>query len=125
MNLSGEAVVAAARYYRLTPARILVICDDVNLPLGRLRLRAKGSDGGHNGLWSLIHRLGSQEFPRLRIGVGAVPPEMDMADFVLGHFTAADRPVINDACSRAARAAESWVTDGIEVAMNQWNANTA
>jgi PTH1 family peptidyl-tRNA hydrolase len=122
MNLSGEAVVAAARYYKVPPARILVVCDDVNLPLGRLRIRAQGSDGGHNGLWSLIHRLGTQEFPRLRIGVGAKPEEMDMADYVLSRFTSAERTTIADAVERAMDAAESWVREGTEAAMNRWNA---
>lgn len=122
MNLSGEAVVAAARFYKLKPEHILVICDDINLPVGKIRVRAKGSDGGHNGLWSIIHRLGSDAFPRVRVGVGAPPPEMDMVGYVLGRVPSAERADIRDAVERAARAAETWVTDGIDAAMNRWNA---
>jgi len=125
MNLSGEAVAAAARFYKLTPERIFIICDDINLPLGRIRVRAQGSDGGHNGLWSIIHRLGSQDFPRLRVGVGSPPPEMDMVAYVLNRFLAAERPLIQAAVDRAADAVEAWVRDGIEAAMNRWNATPA
>lgn len=121
MNLSGDAVAAAVRFYKIPLSQILVICDDVNLPVGKIRLRAKGSDGGHNGLWHIINRLGSQDFARLRIGVGAKPPQMDLADYVLGRFLAAERPAMDEARDNAARAAETWVTDGIEAAMNRWN----
>jgi PTH1 family peptidyl-tRNA hydrolase len=123
MNLSGEAVTAAARFYKIPPQRILVICDDINLPLGRIRVRAKGSDGGHNGLWSIIHRLGSQDFPRVRVGVGAPPPEMDMVSYVLSRFLTAERNLVQDAVSRAAAAVETWVKEGTESAMNRWNAS--
>ncbi|HEY3417112.1 MAG TPA: aminoacyl-tRNA hydrolase, partial [Armatimonadota bacterium] len=80
MNLSGNAVGPAVRFYHLSLSNVLVICDDFYLPVGKLRFRPKGSDGGHNGLWSLINRLGSQEFPRLRIGVGEAAPNEDKAD---------------------------------------------
>ncbi|HEY3378853.1 MAG TPA: aminoacyl-tRNA hydrolase [Armatimonadota bacterium] len=122
MNLSGDAVVAAARFYKLPPTQILVICDDVNLPVGKLRLRANGSDGGHNGLWNITNRLGSKEFPRLRIGVGQKPPEMDLAAYVLGRFLADERPAMDAARDDAAQAVETWVREGIEAAMNRWNA---
>ena len=78
MNLSGESVISAVRFYRIAPVDILVICDDVALPVGKIRFRAKGSDGGHNGLYNIINRLGTNEFSRLRIGVGAPPPQMEM-----------------------------------------------
>ena len=125
MNLSGEVVVAAARFYKLTPRRILVICDDINLPLGRIRVRAQGSDGGHNGLWSIIHRLGSQDFPRVRVGVGAPPPGMDMVAYVLNRFLADERPLVQESIVRTAGAVETWVTEGTEAAMNRWNASPA
>lgn len=123
MNLSGDAVVAASRFYKLSPPRILVICDDVNLPLGRLRVRAKGSDGGHNGLWNIIHRLGSQDFPRLRVGVGSPPPGMDMVNYVLSRFLSGERVEMREAVERAADAVETWAREGTEAAMNRWNAS--
>jgi len=125
MNLSGDAVVAAARFYKLPPARLLVVCDDINLPVGRLRMRARGSDGGHNGLWNIIHRLGSQDFPRLRVGVGSPPPEMEMVNYVLSRFLAHERADMQDAVDRAASAVDTWVTEGTEPAMNRWNASPA
>lgn len=122
MNLSGEAVVAAARYYKIPPAQILIICDDVNLPPGKLRVRAKGSDGGHNGLWNIIHRLGAQDFPRIRVGIGESPPEMDRADYVLSRFRPDERPLMHEAITRAADAIGSWITDDLETMMNRFNA---
>ncbi|MHB9129803.1 MAG: aminoacyl-tRNA hydrolase [Armatimonadota bacterium] len=122
MNLSGEAVAAAVRFFKLAPSsQLLVICDDINLPVGKLRFRAKGGDGGHNGLWSIIHRLGNEEFPRLRIGVGAPPPYMDMADYVLARCPNNERALLNETRDQAAVATETWVTHGIEAAMNRWN----
>jgi len=122
MNLSGDAVIAAARFYKIPPAQILLICDDVNLPPGRIRLRPGGSDGGHNGLWHVINRMGTQEIPRLRIGVGEKPPQMEMVDYVLGHFLGSERATMNAARGYAAQAAETWVTEGMTAAMNRWNA---
>jgi len=122
MNLSGDAVAAAARYYKLTPQKILIICDDVYLPVGKLRLRAQGSAGGHNGITSIIQRLGSQEFARLRIGIGEAPPEWDRRDYVLSRFTTDERAIMTEARDRAIQAVESWVTLGTEAAMNKWNA---
>ena len=92
MNLSGEAVREAAAFYHIEPANVIVIYDDINLPVGRLRVRGKGSDGGHNGIKSIVSQLGSNEFPRIRVGVGERPnPEFDLADWVLSNFTAAER----------------------------------
>lgn len=122
MNLSGESVAAAARFYKLDPTKILIVCDDVYLPVGKLRLRARGSAGGHNGLTNIIQRLGSQEFARLRIGVGEAPSGWDMRDYVLSRFTAGERTIVREAADRAAQAAETWVLQGIDAAMNRWNA---
>ena len=92
MNLSGESVREAAAFYHIEPAKIIVIYDDINLPVGRLRVRGKGSDGGHNGIKSIVSQLGSNEFPRIRVGVGERPnPEYDLADWVLSNFTPTER----------------------------------
>lgn len=122
MNLSGEAIAELARYYRIEPGALLVIVDDVNLPLGRLRARARGSEGGHHGLRSIIERLGTREFARLRIGVGRGDPRRDLADHVLARFDEDERPAVAQAIERAADAAEQFVTDGIETVMNRYNA---
>jgi PTH1 family peptidyl-tRNA hydrolase len=122
MNLSGEAVGEAARFYKIPPERVLVISDDVSLPLGRLRVRASGSAGGHNGLKSIIAHLGSDAFPRVKVGVGAPPnPEWDMADWVTGTFSASERKLVNDAVDRALQAAECVVSRGVPQAQNQFN----
>jgi peptidyl-tRNA hydrolase, PTH1 family len=120
MNLSGTAVAALARYHGVAPGDVLVICDDVNLPLGRLRLRVKGSAGGHNGLKSIIGSLGTPEFPRLRIGVGA-PAGQPMVDHVLGKFNRREAEIITAALSVAADAVELILREGIEAAMNRYN----
>lgn len=119
MNLSGQAVSGLMRHYRLTPADVIILCDDVNLPLGRLRIRASGSAGGHNGLKSIIHSLGSDAFPRVRIGIGS--PRHEMIDHVLGKFHRSEREAVEDATTRAADAAETIVQSGIDTAMNQFN----
>lgn len=121
MNLSGDALSAAARFYKIPPSCILVIADDVALPLGKIRVRAKGGAGGHNGLTHIINRLGTDEFPRLRVGIGEPPPEMPMIDYVLSRFLGSEKPAIEDAVGRAASAVETWIRDGIEAAMNKWN----
>ena len=122
MNLSGEAVGAAARFYKIPSERVLVVSDEVSLPVGRLRVRPKGSAGGHNGLKSIIEALGSDAFPRIRIGVGAPPhPDYDMADWVLGAFRDADAEEMAKAASRAAQAVECYITEGPERAMNRFN----
>ena len=122
MNLSGEAVRPAADFYKLPPERILVISDDVALAAGRLRIRAKGSAGGHNGLKSIIQHLGTDQFPRVKIGVGEKPhPDYDMADWVLSRFTGEDLKTITQAVKRAADAVECFVREGPDKAMNRFN----
>jgi PTH1 family peptidyl-tRNA hydrolase len=121
MNLSGHAVGDLVRYFRIDLAGLFVLVDDANLPLARLRARARGSEGGHNGLKSIVAQLGTQEFARLRIGVGRGHPERDLADHVLSRFDADEREPIATAIARAADAAEVFVTDGIAQVMNRFN----
>ena len=122
MNLSGEAVRPAADFYKIPPERVLVVSDDTALPLGRLRIRKGGSAGGHNGLKSVIQHLGTDQFPRLRVGVGEKPhPDYDQADWVLSKFTAEDRKVMAEAVARAAEAVECILADGPDKAMNKFN----
>ena len=122
MNLSGQAVAECAKFYKLPPENVLVVCDDVSLPCGKLRFRAKGSAGGHNGLKSIISCLGSDAFPRLKIGVGSPPhPDFDMADWVLGVFRGDDAAQIAKATETAAEAIECFVRDGADRAMNRYN----
>ena len=122
MNLSGQSVAACARFYKIPPERILVMSDDVSLDPGRLRIRKNGSAGGHNGLKSIISSLGSQEFPRVKIGVGAKPhPEYDLADWVLSTFPYDQREMMAETYQRAARAAKTLILEGPDQAMNQFN----
>ena len=122
MNLSGEAVGEAARFYKIPPERVLVISDDVSLPLGKLRIRKSGSAGGHNGLKNIILHLGTEGFPRLKIGVGGKPhPDYDMADWVLSKFTGEDKKVIDAAIERAADAVECFLSEGGDKAMGKFN----
>jgi peptidyl-tRNA hydrolase, PTH1 family len=121
MNLSGEAVQRISDFYDIQPSELLVVVDDVNLPLGRLRLRAAGSAGGHNGLRSVIQHMGPA-FARLRIGVGRGDPAWDLADHVLARFEREERPAVEEAIGRAADAAELFVAEGIDPAMNRFNA---
>lgn len=122
MNLSGEAVREACMFYKLPPERVLVVSDDVSLPVGKIRLRRNGTAGGHNGLRSIIGQLHSDQFPRLKIGVGAKPhPDYDMADWVLGRFSKEDRKAIDDAIDRALDAMECLFTQGIDKAMSRYN----
>jgi len=121
MNLSGAAVAELVRYFRIAIPDVLIVADDVNLPLGKLRARARGSDGGHNGLRSIIERLGTSEFARLRIGVGRGDSRHHLADHVLARFDADEQEEVDAAIGRAADAAELFVTDGIEKVMNQFN----
>ena len=122
MNLSGEAVGEAARFYKLSPDHVLVISDDVDLPLGKLRLRTSGSAGGHNGLKSIIQHLGSDQFPRLKVGVGGKPhPDYDLADWVLGKLAGEDKKLMDETVKRAADAIECLLKDGPQKAMNQFN----
>ncbi len=112
----------SARFYKIPPERVLVISDDVDLPLGRLRLRTSGSAGGHNGLKSVIQHLGGSQFPRLKVGVGGKPhSDYDMADWVLGRLQGEDKKVMDQAVKRAADAVECFLRDGPQKAMNQFN----
>lgn len=122
MNLSGRAVRALLDFYKLPPQQLLVVCDDIHLPLGKLRLRARGSHGGHNGLRDIQQHLGTEEYPRLRIGVGE-PAAGEAVDHVLGRFRASEQPIITEAILRAAQAVECWALQGIEAAMNRFNAS--
>ncbi len=115
MNLSGEAVGEAARFYKLTPQQVLVVCDDVALPPGKLRLRSQGSAGGHNGLKSIEQHLSSQDYPRLRVGVGGKPhPDFDLADWVLARPQGEDAKAIDDAVQRAAKAIPDILKLGVQ-----------
>jgi len=122
MNLSGEAVGEAARFYKIPPEHVLVISDDVSLPLGKLRVRAGGSAGGHNGLKNIIAHLGTDQFPRVKVGVGAPPhPEYDMVDWVIGTFSAQERKAVDEAIDRALDAAECVIQRGVQEAQNRYN----
>lgn len=122
MNLSGEAVGEAARFFKIPADHVLVLSDDVSLPVGKLRIRKGGSAGGHNGLKSIIQHLGADQFPRVKIGVGEKPhPDYDMADWVLGKFTGEDLKTISQAIQRAGKAAECYIHDGPDQAMNRFN----
>jgi PTH1 family peptidyl-tRNA hydrolase len=122
MNRSGDAVAALSRYYDIAPADMLVVVDEVDLPFGRLRARARGSGGTHNGLRSLVERLGSTEFPRLRLGVGRGDARRDLADHVLSKFERDEEEALEGFIARAADAAEMFAVDGIEKVMNTYNA---
>ncbi len=122
MNLSGEAVKLAGGFYKIPPERILVISDDVSLPLGKLRIRAGGSAGGHNGLKNIIAHLGTDQFPRIRVGVGApTHPEYEMVDWVIGSFTPAEKKVAEEAVGRAVDAAACLIERGVQEAQNRYN----
>jgi PTH1 family peptidyl-tRNA hydrolase len=122
MNLSGQAVQALAGFYKIEPADIFVVTDDVALPVGRLRARRDGGAGGHNGLKSIIQSLATQAFPRMRVGVGRGDSRRDLADHVLGRFAADERDTVSAAVLRAADATEVFLSDGIERVMNAFNA---
>ena len=122
MNLSGDAAIQAVNFYKIPPAHVLVVSDEISLPIGRLRVRTKGSAGGHNGLKSLIARLGTEDFPRIRLGVGAPPhPDYDMADWVLSSFRNQDAEDMAKAVSRAAEAVVCYISEGPDKAMNKFN----
>ena len=122
MNLSGEAVIQAVRFYKIKPENVIVVSDEMSLPIGKLRIRTKGSAGGHNGLKNIIAHLGTDAFPRIRLGVGAPPhPEYDVADWVLSAFRGRDAEDMAEAAKRAAEAVECYVLHGPERAMNRCN----
>jgi PTH1 family peptidyl-tRNA hydrolase len=121
MNDSGRSVGPVSRFYKVPPERLLVIYDDLDLPLGSVRLRAEGGSGGHKGMRSIIAQLGGQGFPRVRVGIGRPPGRMDPADYVLKNFDGDERCVIEEVFDWVVRAVESWLTDGIDVAMTRFN----
>ena len=122
MNLSGEAVIDAARFYKVPADHVLVVCDDVSLPVGKLRLRRNGSAGGHNGLKNIIAHLGTDQFPRIKVGVGSKPnPDYDLADWVLGKFHGEDRKAMTESVKRAADAVECVLKSGMDKAMSKSN----
>jgi PTH1 family peptidyl-tRNA hydrolase len=121
MNNSGTSVLAARDYFALPNENLLVVCDDLNLPLARLRFRPGGSAGGHKGLLDIIAKLGTDGFPRLRIGIGSPPVHWDATDFVLGRFTDMEKPDMALAIGSAADAVADWVRQGIPFCMNRYN----
>ena len=121
MNLSGESIREIADFYKIEPENIIILCDDINLSEGQLRIRLKGSAGGHNGLKNIISHLGTQEFPRIRIGVGEKPRGMDLADYVLGRFPKEQQGVMEEAYRDAGEAACLMIEDGADAAMNHYN----
>ncbi|NQT19484.1 MAG: aminoacyl-tRNA hydrolase [Planctomycetes bacterium] len=121
VNLSGAAVRRALDWYRCPPGDLVVVCDDLNLPLACIRVRRSGSSGGHNGLQSIIDHLGTTEFARIRIGIGSPGPYIDGADYVLGKFADDEQPLIAQACNDAARIVLTWAKRGIDECMNIHN----
>lgn len=121
MNLSGESVREFAGFYKIPPENILVIFDDISLDIGQLRIRKKGSAGGHNGVKSIIAHLDSQDFPRVKVGIGEKPDYLDLADYVLGNFPNEISDVVNESIKHAAEACTCILTDGIDTAMNRFN----
>lgn len=124
MNVSGNAVAPAAAYYKLPAERVIVISDDMSLPVGKLRIRTKGSSGGHNGLKSIISSLGTDSFPRIKIGIGDPPTnetEQDVINWVLGTFSGKDADAITDVCDKAVKAVSVIISEGSDSAMNKFN----
>ena len=121
MNLSGESVRELVDFYKVSPQEVVVIYDDISLDVGQLRLRAKGSAGGHNGIKSIINHLGTQEFPRIKVGVGDKPAGWDLADYVLSRFKDEEQPIIREAIKKSSEAVKSIIKDGMEPAMNIYN----
>lgn len=122
MNLSGESVVDAVNFYKVDPEEdVIIIYDDIDLDVGKLRIRAKGSAGGHNGMKNIIAHLGTQVFPRIRVGVGAKPKDWDLADYVLGRFPKEELPEIEAGRETACEAVKIIVSQGVEAAMNRIN----
>ena len=121
MNLSGECVGPAADYYKVEPENVIILFDDISLDVGRIRIRKKGSAGGHNGIKSIIAHLGSENFLRLKFGVGDKPKEMDLADYVLGRFSSQDEATVSEGIKRACEAVECMIGEGCDAAMNKYN----
>ena len=125
MNLSGESVREAADFYKVDPEHIIVIYDDISLDVGQIRIRKKGSAGGHNGLKNIIKMLGHDTFIRVRMGVGEKPKNFDLADYVLGHFPAEERSIMDEAAKTAAEAIRMIITENADAAMNHFNSKKA
>lgn len=121
MNLSGECVRSVADFYKIPAENVIVVFDDISLDVGKLRIRKKGSAGGHNGIKSIIAHLGSEAFPRLKFGVGDKPKGMDLADYVLGNFSKEDEAILREAIVRACDGVVAMVTEGPDAAMNKYN----
>lgn len=121
MNVSGRPVASLVRFYQVALSDLLVVYDDIDLPFGALRLRTEGGAGGHNGMRSIIEQLGTQDFPRLRLGIGRPPGRREAAGYVLENFTRAEAAAMEEAHARAVDAVETWLRDGIAAAMNQFN----
>ena len=124
MNASGEAVRCLLRRWRLEPSSLLVVCDDVSLPLGTIRLRGQGSDGGHRGLASIVEKTCTEKIPRLRVGIRSERVGEDLTDFVLGRFNLAERKLLEKGLASAVEACDAWVARGISTAMNLFNKRT-
>ncbi len=122
MNCSGQAVREIVKFHNLPLKDVLIICDDLNLPLGKIRLRRQGTDGGHKGLKSIINSLGKKDFPRLRLGIGTPPSDLVADKYVLSRFPRADRPTVEEAVSRAVECVLTWIYYDAEEAMNRFNA---
>lgn len=121
MNLSGESVRALMDYYKVSEEELIIIYDDTSLDVGQIRIRQKGSAGGHNGIKSIIRHLGTMEFPRIKVGIGSKPPGFDLADYVLSKFKEEEKDVIKEAVISANDAVRVMITDGIDEAMNEFN----
>lgn len=122
MNLSGGPVQEAASYFKIDPeTELIVIYDDIDLEPGQLRIRKQGSAGGHNGMKDIIQKLGTQKFTRIKVGVGAKPKGWDLADYVLGRFSANERKVVDESIERAGKAVEIMLSQGVDAAMNEYN----
>ena len=125
MNLSGECVREVADFYKIAPEEIIILFDDIDLEPGKLRIRKKGSAGGHNGIKSIIAQLGSQDFPRLKFGVGDRPRDIDLADHVLGRFSRDEEEIVGARVAVACDAVECMLSEGVEAAMNRYNSTGA
>lgn len=123
MNLSGESVREIVEWYKMPMQSLILIYDDVDLPVGRIRIRPGGGSGTHNGMKSVIYQLQSDDFPRIRIGIGRAPEGWDLADYVLGRFSQDERKIVNESIIRSAEAAAAIVSSGLEAAMNMYNTN--
>ena len=121
MNLSGESVIEILNYYKCTPEDLIVIYDDISLDVGKLRISAKGSAGGHNGIKNIILHLGTDAFDRIKVGVGEKPPKMDLADYVLGRFSKEEMEIMRESSAKAAEAVGTIIRSGVQAAMNQFN----